>query len=489
MKELFRVKNPAKISDSAVISKVASVESFPRGNEVLYIEKETASWIILEGNELKFFQRLNRPLKKDQAMELGKSLGFSSKEGEDYLSTLYFKGMVQINGKGWYRPEVLWEHKKSYPSFLCLHPTDRCNFACSYCLARADTMRETMPRSTGLKVVRRLINEFPQKDICIDFHGGEPLLVFDDVAAMIEKSVVLGKERKKKVTFKIQTNGVLLTEEMVEFFKSHDTSIGMSIDGPEGIHDRFRVFPDGRGTFRQVWDKFHMARDKGFSPGVLAVIHEPSNYLDVFRFFTDDGLRSFRINFSSFIGRAEENLEFPVTRAEEFAAEYLRMVDEAYEYARNNDVKLCINDIDYQIGNLVSKNRPFMCDRSPCGIGRSILGFGTDGGIYACEESAGLGEFRIGHIDDDIPLTAVVDDSEVLRGLYRRTVENIPKCRKCTYKYFCGAGCTSKTFAWFGTFMRESPMCRFYQKVYRELMWKIYNEPDIVKYLGNIKLN
>jgi len=484
--EIFKVRKPAGISDGAVLNRGGSVESFPRGGEVLFIERETASWVILEGRELQLFQRLNRSVTKDQAVEMGKSLEFSAEEAEEYLSTLYFRGMMQVNGKGWHRPEVLWEHRKTYPSFLCLHPTDRCNFACSYCLARADTTRENMPLRRGLKIVRRLVTEFPQRDICIDFHGGEPLMAFDDIAAMIGESAALGREKRKNVTYKIQTNGALLTPDMVDFFKSNRTSLGFSIDGPEEIHDRFRVFPDGRGTFRKVWDNYRMARDRGLTPGALAVVHEPSSYLDVFRFFTGEGLRIFRINFSSFIGRAGDNLEFPVTRAEEFADGYLALVDEAYQYARNNDVRLRISDIDFQIGNLMSKNRPFMCDRSPCGIGRSILGFGTDGGIYACEESAGLGEFRVGHIDDDTPLTAVVDESLELQGLYRRTVENIPKCRKCTYKYFCGAGCTSKTFAWFGTFMRESPMCRFYQKVYHELMWKIYKEPDMVKYLGNL---
>jgi len=486
VKDLFRSINSARISQGAVLNRDSSLKSFPRSGAVLFIERETASWIILEGKELQFFQRLNRPVTRDQAFEIGKSLDFSVEESDDFLSTLYLQGMIQVNGKAYYRPESLWEHCRSYPSFLCLHPTDRCNFACSYCLARADATRENMPLSTGLKVVRRLINEFPQKDICVDFHGGEPLLVFDNVAAIIEESAVLGRERKKNVTFRIQSNGALLNGEMVEFLKSYKVSLGFSIDGPEQIHDRFRVFPDGRGTFRQVWDNFRMARDKGLSPGALAVVHEPSSYLDVFRFFTGEGLHSFRVNFSSFIGRAGENLEFPVTRAEEFATEYLRMVDEAYQHARKNDVKLRINDISYQIGNLISRRRPFMCDRSPCGIGRSILGFGTDGGIYGCEESAGLGEFRVGHIDDDIPLTDVVDKNEVMQGLYDRTVENIPKCRNCTWKYFCGGGCTSKTYAWFGTVMRESPMCRFYQKVYYELMWKIYDEPDMVKYLGNL---
>jgi len=160
------------------------------------------------------------------------------------------------------------------------------------------------------------------------------------------------------------------------------------------------------------------------------------------------------------------------------------MVREALAWCRKNDKHLRVNDLDNLIHNLTKKSRPFMCYRSPCGIGNSILGFSMDGGIYGCEETASTGVFRAGSVFDGRKLTEIVETDPELLRLYKRKVENIPRCRKCAFRRFHGAGCTSKVYSQFEDVMRESPMCRFYQVVLEEMMWMINDNPDMVDYLS-----
>ncbi|MDQ7826742.1 MAG: radical SAM protein [Candidatus Eremiobacteraeota bacterium] len=481
------LKDTMVIPANAILSRAPGLSSFPRDERLLVIEKESASWMVLEGRERQVFKEFTRPLAFPDFISLAKGHGIDdSDRAADFAARLYLKGIIESNGRHFCNVRSLWDHSKTYtyPGFLCLHPTEQCNFGCHYCLSRAGLHREKMPLATGEKIIDKILTELPLRHLCVDFHGGEPFLVIDEVKRLIDRAHRLGREGRKKVTFCIQTNGSLVTGEDIDWLRQYDTELGFSIDGPEEIHDRHRVFSDGRGSFRKVWENFERVREQWKPPGVLAVVDDPLFYNDVFDFFVSKGIRSFRINFSSCIGRAEDELEFSLTRAEEFATHYLEMVDRAYHFAKEHGVRLKIEDLTNQIRNIVTRERPFMCDRSPCGAGRSILGFGTDGGIYACEEVAGLGDFRVGNIFKVPSLKNMVDENLILRGLYERTVENIPKCRKCTYKRFCGGGCTTKTFTWFGSFMRESPMCRFYQKVYHELFWKIHERPDMVELLS-----
>ncbi len=131
-----------------------------------------------------------------------------------------------------------------------------------------------------------------------------------------------------------------------------------------------------------------------------------------------------------------------------------------------------------------------MCYRSPCGAGNSVFGFAIDGGIHACEEMASTGALRLGSVyDEGLNLAELIDNNPVVEQLRNRTVDNIPRCSRCPFRRFCYGGCTSKTLACFGDLMRESPMCGFYQIVFEELMWKLWDNPDMVRRLGGSALN
>ncbi len=60
------------------------------------------------------------------------------------------------------------------------------------------------------------------------------------------------RRREQQVEHTFQTNGVLLDDDWCAFLKQHDFLIGLSVDGPKAIHDRYRVNKGGEGTFDQV---------------------------------------------------------------------------------------------------------------------------------------------------------------------------------------------------------------------------------------------
>jgi uncharacterized protein len=475
-----------KFKGSSLIKKTDGLTRIRKGRKVLFIEKESASWMILEQARLALFESLDTPRTVDEILS-GPISALSVSEKEEFLLQLYNNNLISFNGIHYYDPKKLWVQPTKYPQFLCLHITSACNFACKYCYAHANPDLKKMPLEVAYKTVERILEEIPHNYFLIDFHGGEPFLAYEEMIKTILHAQEFNKKRglNKEINFVVQSNGSLVTVEKAKYLESINCQLGFSLDGPDFIQDAQRVYPDGSGTFAHVWKNMEALKNADMKLGYLAVVHNPENYIKTFKFFVDYGLTGFRLNYSAYIGRATEELEFPHGRGEVFARHWLEMVDAAAEYVDRTGQPLDIKDLDNQINNITSKNRPFMCYRSPCGCGRSILGFGYDGGIFACEEGTGIEAFRIGSIfDTKRTIPEIIDTSEVLKEITGRTVDNIPRCKECTFKRFCGGRCTTKSYARYGNFRREDAMCRFYQIVYPELIWRIHDNPDLMMKLN-----
>ena len=136
-------------------------------------------------------------------------------------------------------------------SFLVLLLTERCNLACRYCYVGAGKSGRDMDPETA----RNALAFFRPagKRITVELAGGEPLLRFDLIRALV-------RDRSGQAFFRfaVQTNGILLDAEKLDFFRRHQVGLGLSLDGPPGINARTRG--DGEGVFRalRLLDQFEM---------------------------------------------------------------------------------------------------------------------------------------------------------------------------------------------------------------------------------------
>ena len=85
--------------------------------------------------------------------------------------------------------------------------------------------------------------------------GGEPLLLgIDYYKKALEFQEKYGKG--KKINNTIQTNGLLINKDWLNFFKENDFTVITTIDGPQFCHDHYRIDQSGKGTFNEVMDSF-----------------------------------------------------------------------------------------------------------------------------------------------------------------------------------------------------------------------------------------
>lgn len=145
--------------------------------------------------------------------------------------------------------------RTSYLKTLCLVINNRCNLCCEYCFANKgqyDKPNELMTFETAKKAIDFLINstrENGNNKITISFFGGEPLLNFT-----LMKSCVNYIETFSDIDcdYMITTNGTLLTPEIVKFLQKYNFDTMISIDGNKALHDYYRKFNSGKGSYDYV---------------------------------------------------------------------------------------------------------------------------------------------------------------------------------------------------------------------------------------------
>jgi uncharacterized protein len=458
-----------------------------RNDRILVVEPESASWCVLSEKQSEILNRIDR----SGGTTIGEIAGdrvIDMSSLTRLILLLFQRNMISINGKTFFKPGEMWKDQE-YPHYFNLHMTEACNLACKYCRVNSIPESTLMSPDTCRTIVRRVLEEIPGGSVIISFHGGEPLLNPEAIVAGADEARKMAAECNKKVKLVMQTNATLLTAETARLLKQHSVDVGVSIDGCQSIHDQRRVYHNGEGTHADVVRGIRAAAGEGVPVGYLAVVHEPQQYPRVLDYLAGEmGAASLRINYSAFDGRGKEQLNFPVDRPASFARDWLKMLDYAEDYYEKTGKWLSISDLNLFIFHLVSKIRPHMCYRSPCGMGNSILGFAPDGKIYLCDEVVGNPEFRVGDIFEPTPLREMLEKSLVKKSVMnKRRVENIARCSTCTWKHFHGGGCASKTFSYFGMLNREDPMCRFYEVVFEELMWRLADKPHLVNLCGSYR--
>jgi uncharacterized protein len=452
-----------------------------RDERALVISPATASWAVIPRSRYAILEMLrDRPLFFSELQERLPSL--SQDDLTHILDRLYEHGMVQLNWKSFFPPEhIMWaplDDAPVYPFDIYFHTTERCNFRCRYCYASATGRGRKMTLGLMKTVIDRVLTELPHRAINLQFHGGEPLLLMKEIAVLCAYARRRAEALGKRIFFAVQSNGALIDEDVIAFAKEFQVDFGVTLDGPREIHDEARIYPDGRGTWNDVWNATQRAIHEGVGLGYICIVRRPEDYMHDYEFFVSRGIFSFNIRFSFAVGRAVGEYAFDDDLPRRMARGALEMLDAAAGFVRRTGVTLRIHDLNMMLGALVTKKRDYTCMRSPCGIGRSIISFGPGGEIFPCEEMSAYPNLSMGNISDRRPLTEIIDTSPLLAKMRSRRVESIARCRECPWRRFCLGRCTHKAWhAFGGDHMREDPSCAFFATLFEELTWRLDENP------------
>lgn len=458
----------------------------------LAVEPGSASWTILDESSFTFMRALQNIRLYGELKDAG--LHVQREKAERFICDLFRLNFLSIDGSLFYDTEKLWQRSSGYPHFFSLHITNRCNFMCRYCYNDSLPARSDMPIETVKFIIRKLLLEIPLPGITVEFHGGEPLLLFDEI---IVPAVLFGESLSgalgKKIRFLMQTNGSLISRRAAGFIAEHDLGVGISCDGNESIHNRNRVFADGRGTYQKAMKGVEILLSRRGRAGTLATIEKPEEYCSVIRHAVAHNIRDLSIRPVYPMGRASAGAGINNENAPSFAEGFMEAVALISEINGNclppsrgkkpAEVKMVFRNLCRYLEMLISKERADMCYRSPCGAGNSITGFDTDGDIYPCEEMIGNESLRMGNIYDSKNLALLIRDSSPYRALDSRRVEKLEGCGRCEWRRVCAGGCISKIMATGGDSESGDYYCGFHKTVLGRLALAISAQPSLIQRL------
>jgi uncharacterized protein len=365
-----------------------------------------------------------------------------------------------------------------------------CDIACDYCFylekrelyPRGQTFK--MPDEVLAKYIEQYVAAQPTPVVEFVWHGGEPTLLGVD---FFRRVVALQTPWRATKTIRnvLQTNAMRLDDEWCAFFKAHDFFVGVSIDGPQAIHDRYRRDRHGQGTFERAMTGVRLLQKHGVEFNALACVgRETAKHpLEVYRFFKDAGIGyiqftpiiereadaetrviKFRLARPATLDRPEPNTQVtPWTVEPEAYGDFLIAIYE--EWVRKDVGSTFVMNFEWALTAWLGEASPVCIFSRQCGRAVAIE---HDGSVFACDHYV-YPEYRLGNVLSD-ELGRMVEQS-VAGGFGPHKETTSPRCcRSCEVKQACWGGCPKHRFA---TTPQGEPglhyLCAGYKKFFRHI--------------------
>lgn len=345
---------------------------------------------------------------------------------------------------------------------VVIQPSAFCNIDCRYCYLPDRGNRKVMDERTLVRVYERLFASSHLGDsISLLWHAGEPLAVGVD---FYERAFALLRRHATKdlpIRHLFQTNATLVTQAWCDLFNAHPAHVGVSIDGPQRIHDANRVTRSGRGTFERAMRGVRLLQENGIPVHNIAVLTSES--LD-----RPDELWDF------FVGHGMTRLAFNVEEAEGAHAESsVRHGDDVRRYQaffrrlrerrRASGLDVRIRELD----NMEERVRFAVGEpRSALNEPMGTLSFDCEGNVSTFSPELvtmrhpRYGDFKFGNVFDGGVDDLLEDDR--FRRVHDEITRGVGRCRAtCPYFSVCGGGEPVNKLGENGTFdSAETMHCR-----------------------------
>lgn len=149
---------------------------------------------------------------------------------------------------------------------ITLQITQNCNLRCKYCTysGNYNNQRTHTNKTMSMEIIKKSIDfgmehSKETKQFNIGFYGGEPLLEIDKIMECI--NYIKSEYKDKNVRYSMTTNGTLFSEKALKLLMDNDFNVLISFDGPKDIHDKNRVYANGKGSFDDIMNNIKRIKE------------------------------------------------------------------------------------------------------------------------------------------------------------------------------------------------------------------------------------
>lgn len=313
-----------------------------------------------------------------------------------------------------------------------------CNLRCRYCFYCYDSKgtigtAKPMDDDTIYALIKSYASSCPPP-YSFAFQGGEPLLCgvdfFENFVQIMNKIL----PPRTPVGFAFQTNGTLIDERWVEFFKRTNALIGISIDGNKELHDKNRIDTVGEGTYDKAKRGYDMCIDAGVPANILATVNSTTvGYPKEVYKAIYEGLECMYMQFIPIYDLEEGGTSTPFSITGKEYSDFMEKIFECYKES-SPPPSIRLFDNLYEVG---AGKVPSSCQmHERCG---SYFLVESDGSIFPCDFYA-ENRWRLGNVKTD-RFSDIYKTSKATR--FRELKQNYMKkhCGDCSVSHICLGGC------------------------------------------------
>lgn len=350
---------------------------------------------------------------------------------------------------------------------VVVQSTSLCNLDCSYCyLPDRQKKRVFDLNMLPLLMQRILESPFAGPEFSLVWHAGEPLTLptgwYDQATAIINRSLEQFGAQDIQLDQHVQSNATLINDAWCDCFRRNRIVVGISVDGPEHIHDAHRRFRNGRGSHALAMKGIEALHRNDVPFHCISVVtadamEQPE---EMYRFFRDNGIREVGFNVEE-----QEGIHTSSSmQGSEMEAKYRTFLHAFWSLSEQDGYPVILREFDQVISLIQGNqrmtqnelNRPF-----------SILSVDWQGNFSTFDPellsvaSDRYGTFNLGNLQD---LSLVEStETEQFRRLLLDMSSGVESCHQgCEYFGLCGGGNGSNKFWEHGSLASsETNSCRF----------------------------
>lgn len=338
-----------------------------------------------------------------------------------------------------------------------------CNLDCSYCFyldREADPYKSLPARRMSFDTLERLVDSYlfySYPNSIFAFQGGEPTLAG---LPFFEKLVALQQHHGRNgqsVSNALQTNAMLLDQSWCDLFRAYHWLLGVSLDGPEAVNDRYRFNKEGRGTWKRVMQSVELLQKNKVEFNILCVLSQANvgSAKELYRFY-----RSLGIDNVQYIPLAEFDAEgnplpFTIT-----AQQYGRFLTETFDLWWPERRRMRIRFFD-NLAEALAGQKPGTCTMHETCDSYVVVEYNGD--VYPCDFFVNS-SWKLGNVELD-SWPEIARRTRRYSFASKKTLAH-PECQVCQYQSICHGGCPKFRHGPHGNFEDLDYFCQAYKMAF-----------------------
>jgi len=317
-----------------------------------------------------------------------------------------------------------------------------CNLSCDYCYYLKK--QSLYPGEDSFRMPDDILEEYilqhtatcPDQVIAFSWHGGEPTLLGLDYFQRIVELQRKHQPSHPRIINGIQTNGTLIDEEWCRFLAAERFAVGLSLDGPQEMHDSHRLTKGGKPTHSQAMCGYELLRKHRIACDILCVVHNHNvnHPTEIYRFF-----KQIKASHIGFLPLVESRTDIdggvsPLTVPSEAFGTFLCTIFD--EWMSQDIGQVNIQIFEEAARTALGQEHMLCIFKRTCG---DVPVIEHNGDFFSCDHFVDrqhhLGNIREARLFDLI-------ESPIQRAFGQAKWDTLPRyCLKCDVLNLCNGGC------------------------------------------------